>query len=53
MLRGSTDGFDSEIFHLKCDNKGKMVCIIKDTTGKIFGAYTDVNFDKNYHKRAG
>ena len=45
MLRGSEDGFSSQVFHKKCDNKGKMMCIVKDSYGKIFGAYTDVNFD--------
>ena len=45
MLRGSVDGFSNQVFHNKCDNKGKIICIVKDTNGKIFGAYTDVNFD--------
>ena len=31
LLRGSRDGFSSEIFHEKCDNKGRMIAIVQDT----------------------
>ena len=29
----------------KCCKKGKTVTIVKDTTGKVFGGYTDIDFD--------
>jgi hypothetical protein len=28
------------------DILGNIVCIIRDTNGKIFGGYTDLNFHK-------
>ncbi len=45
LLRGSVDGFSSQVFHQKCDKKGKMMCIVKDTNGKIFGGYTELDFE--------
>ncbi len=47
MLRGSVHGFKSENFHKKCDDKEKILCIVKDTYGKIFGAYSDISFNKS------
>ena len=29
----------------KCCKKGKTVTIVKDTNGKVFGGYTDLEFD--------
>ena len=29
----------------KCCKKGKTVTIVKDTTGRIFGGYSDVELD--------
>ena len=29
----------------KCNNKGKSVTIVKATNGKVFGGYTDLEFD--------
>jgi hypothetical protein len=29
----------------KCSKKGKTVTIVKDTTGRIFGGFSDVEFD--------
>jgi len=47
LLRGSEHGFSSEIFHKLCDKKGKIICIVKDTYGRKFGAYTDIDFDQS------
>ena len=48
LLRGTEKGFDN--FHSCCTNMfdilGNIVCIIRDTNGKIFGGYTDLNFHK-------
>jgi hypothetical protein len=49
LLRGSVDGFSSQVFKQKCQNKGKMICIVKDTNGKIFGGYTDIDFEYSKH----
>jgi hypothetical protein len=29
----------------KCCNKGKTITVVKDTDGKVFGGYTDLDFD--------
>ena len=50
LLRGSRDGFSSEIFHKKCDKKGRIFAIVLDTEGNKFGAYTDVDFEYINHK---
>ncbi len=44
-MRGSDDGFDGKKFLEKCCYKGQTVAIIKDYNEKVFGAYTDINFD--------
>ena len=44
-MRGSVDGFKGQTFLDKCSKKGKTVTIVKDTTGKVFGGYTDIVFD--------
>jgi len=40
----SKDGDRAQDFHEKCDGQGPTVVIIKTTTGKIFGGYTDVSW---------
>ncbi len=47
LIRGSVDGFKGETFLKKCKNKGKTITIVKTINGKIFGAYTDLNFNGN------
>jgi hypothetical protein len=44
-MRGSVDGFKGETFLNKCCNKGKTITIVKAIDGKVFGAYTDLNFN--------
>ena len=41
-----TKGFKSADFHSICDNKGKMIIIIKSEQNYIFGAYADKSFNK-------
>ncbi|KAJ5068281.1 hypothetical protein M0811_12393 [Anaeramoeba ignava] len=38
------DGFDSKIFHEKCDNQGKTLVIIKSKDNYICGGYTKVGW---------
>lgn len=45
LLRGSIDGFKSSTFLNNCKGKGKTVTIVKDTTGRIFGGYLDMELD--------
>ncbi len=44
-MRGSTDGFEGETFLNKCKNKGKTITIVKAADGKVFGGYTDLDFN--------
>ena len=44
-MRGSVDGFKGQTFLDKCCKKGKTVTIVKDTNGRVFGGYTDLEFD--------
>ena len=41
LYRGSRDGWDSEDFHAKCDNKGATVAVIRSSDGFIFGGFAD------------
>jgi hypothetical protein len=53
LYRGSRDGFSSEVFHSRCDNKKgpTVTVIVSQKHGKIFGGYTEAvgfcNLDKN------
>ena len=40
LFRASRDGFASETFHWKCDNKGPTVTVVK-SGGYIFGGFTE------------
>jgi len=40
LYRASDDGWESEDFHSRCDNKGPTVTVIKCTDGYIFGGFT-------------
>jgi hypothetical protein len=43
LFQGSRDGFRGNIFHKKCDHKGKTITFIwVKETGRFFGAYTDI-----------
>ena len=42
IYRGSKDGFNADIFHQKCDDKGETLTIAKSSYNKIFGGYTDI-----------
>ena len=42
IMRGSEDGYSSQVFHQKCDNKGPTLSIIQSDQGKIFGGYSMV-----------
>lgn len=54
LYRGSRDGFSSDDFHSKCDNKGHTLVIIETVTGGIVGGYADAewgtgeSYDESY-----
>jgi hypothetical protein len=39
LYRGSSHGSQAQIFHQRCDHKGRTVTLIRCTSGYIFGAY--------------
>ena len=41
LFRGSENGFSSNEFHKRCDNKGATITIVK-SNNHIFGGYTDI-----------
>jgi hypothetical protein len=49
-MRGSVNGYKIETFLEKCSKKKKTVTIVKATDGKVFGGYTDLDFEKNSRK---
>jgi BTB/POZ domain-containing protein KCTD9 len=42
VYRATTDGFTSDAFHSKCDNKPNLVSIIRNNLNYVFGGYTSV-----------
>ena len=52
LFQGSRDGFRSNIFHQKCDNKGKTITFIwVKETGRFFGAYTDIPWTSDWEEK--
>jgi hypothetical protein len=41
LYRGSRDGYDAVNFHKKVDNTNQTVTLVETTAGKIFGGYSD------------
>lgn len=44
LYRASEHGFDSKIFHDKCDGHASTITIIKSDIGNIFGGYADIKW---------
>jgi len=44
LYRASSDGWDAEDFHLKCDEESTTITVIKCAGGYIFGGYSDVSW---------
>ena len=42
---GTRDGFTSQSFHEKCDDKGRLLILIRSKDyNKVFGAYTGISW---------
>ena len=41
LYRGSRDGWKASDFHVKCDNKGATITVIRSSDGFIFGGFAD------------
>jgi hypothetical protein len=50
LLRGSKDGWTKQIFKEKCGSYKHTVCLMKATTGKIFGGYADQSLGEDVGK---
>jgi len=45
LYSASRDGFGAASFHIKCDNKGPTIVLIKSTSGHMFGGYSGLPWD--------
>ena len=45
LYRGTRDGFGADYFHRTCDNKGKTLVLIKNSSGHIFGGFASVSWE--------
>lgn len=44
LYRASRDGWNVYDYHLRCDNKGPTVTLVKSKAGKVCGGYTSLNW---------
>ena len=44
VYRASRDGYTANVFHKKCNNMGKTICLIKTDINNIFGGYTPIEW---------
>ena len=47
LFRASRDGFATQTFHSKCDNKGPTITIVK-SGANIFGGFTEISWNSKY-----
>ena len=47
LYRASIDGDTSQIFHSKCDGYSHTISIFRTSDDKIFGGYTDIQWDNH------
>ena len=47
LYKATVDGDDCKEFHKKCDFMGATITIVKSETGRRFGGYTSVSWDKS------
>jgi hypothetical protein len=47
LFKSSVDGDSSQKFHEKCDFNGATLTLVRSETGRRFGGYTSISWDKN------
>ncbi|CAG8712320.1 7543_t:CDS:1, partial [Gigaspora rosea] len=53
LFRGSRDGFQNNIFHEKCDQKGATIVVAKiQNSNKLVGGYTPVDWDTSSQNKS-
>ncbi|EFC39455.1 predicted protein [Naegleria gruberi] len=46
-FKATKDGFDSNVFHKMCDQKGPSILVCRTTEGYIFGGYNSVEWNSS------
>ena len=44
LFRASRDGFGSQTFHSKCDNKGPTITVVAESGSNIFGGFIEISW---------
>jgi hypothetical protein len=47
VYRATRDGFSSDAFHSRCDDKPNLVSIIRNNLNYVFGGYTSAAWNRN------
>ena len=47
LYRGSGDGFGVSNFHRLCDNKGKTLILVRNTSGHLFGGFASISWESS------
>jgi len=47
IYRGSRNGYSAQEFHDFCDARGSTIILIRSTSKKVFGGYTDVSWNRD------
>jgi hypothetical protein len=42
LYRATDDGWGSNTYHSKVDEKGSIICIFKSSNDNVFGGYTKI-----------
>ena len=53
LYKASRDGFGVEDFHKKCDGKNFTVTLVHTKNNKLFGGFTDAEWDKSAEYKKG
>jgi len=51
LYRGSKDGWLNVNFHIKCDNKGPTIVLMKSKAGRVAGGYTSESWETPHGNR--
>jgi len=47
LYKGTRDGFKAASFHAKCDNKGPTLTVVESNNSKIFGGFSEVDWNQS------
>ena len=49
LYQASSNGFNSNIFHAKCDGYQGTLVVVKSNNSNVFGGYTEADWSGNYN----